>query len=76
MIKTFTEDDLIRYVYGETSKHETLEIENAVICDPELEDQLINLKSTMEHLNDMSIAPSDVSVKKVLNFSKWYQDHL
>ena len=36
MIKTFTQTDLIRYLYHETTEKERKEIDNALICDSEL----------------------------------------
>ena len=37
MIRTFTQDDVIRYVYHETSEEESQEIEKAMLCDAELQ---------------------------------------
>ena len=37
MTQTFTQDDLIRYIYHETTEKETREIDRALICDSELQ---------------------------------------
>ena len=72
MIKTFTEDDLIRYVYGESSETEKIEIENAVICDNELEEKLICLKLETKRLDLLTYQPSTITVKKIMDFSAYY----
>ena len=69
MIKTFTEDDLIRYVYGESSETEKTEIENAVICDNDLEEKLISLRYETNRLDTLTYQPSTLSVKKIMDFS-------
>lgn len=69
MIKTFTENDLIRYVYGETSENETDEIENAAICDPEMDEELRFIKSICHDLNTLIISPSEKAIKNILNYS-------
>ena len=38
MIKTFTQDDLVRYIYQETTTEESIEIETALIFDETLSD--------------------------------------
>jgi len=69
MIKTFTENDLIRYVYGEISENEKTEIENAAVCDPEMDEELRFLKSIYQDLNELVIAPSERVISKILNYS-------
>ena len=36
MIKTFTQTDLMRYLYQETTEEESREIDRALLCDGEL----------------------------------------
>lgn len=69
MIKTFTENDLIRYVYGETSENEKNEIEQAAICDSEMDEEIRILKSLCRDLNNLIIAPSERAISKILNYS-------
>jgi len=69
MIKTFTENDLIRYIYGETSENEKSEIEKAAICDSEMDEELRFLKSIYNDLNDLIIAPSEKAISKILKYS-------
>ena len=69
MIKTFTENDLIRYVYGETSENEKNEIENAAICDPEVDEELRFLKAIYDDLNNLIISPSERVISNILKHS-------
>ncbi|MEQ9285628.1 MAG: hypothetical protein RIG77_01895 [Cyclobacteriaceae bacterium] len=69
MTKLFTENDLIRYIYGETSDLENAEIENALICDSELNDKLNGLRSVYEDLNRLIVAPSEKAMANIFNYS-------
>jgi len=69
MIKTFTENDLIRYVYGEASENEKTEIESAVICDYELEEKLIDLQSEISFLDRLVYYPSSLTLNNILEYS-------
>ena len=70
MIKTFTRDDLVRYLYNETSKKETEEIAQALICDAELATSYKELSLTKNQLELELKAPSDKVVDKIINYAK------
>jgi hypothetical protein len=69
MTKLFTETDLIRYVYGETSETENTEIENAIICDSGLNESLNELKLMYESLNNLIQSPPERSINNLFRFS-------
>jgi hypothetical protein len=69
MTKLFTETDLIRYIYGETSEIENTELENAIICDSDLNETLNELKLLYEGLNNLMQSPSDRSTNELFKFS-------
>ena len=69
MIKTFTENDLIRYVYGETSELETKEIETTLLIDPELAEDVRDIKLMTNALDNIQWTPSDGVVDKILKYS-------
>ena len=75
MIKTFTQDDLIRYIYQETTPEESIEIETALIFDEQLSETYISLSSTVESLKAVNLKPSDNIIDKVLSYSKSYDLH-
>lgn len=70
MIKTFTRDDVIRYVYNETSEKETKEIENALLCDVRLQNMHKEVISLKKQLDGTFKQPSDKVRQNILNYSK------
>lgn len=70
MIRTFTLDDLIRYVYQETSKEESQDIEKALLFDAELEARYKELCGVKTRLNDIQEYPSRKATQSILNYSK------
>jgi hypothetical protein len=70
MIKTFTQNDLIRFIYKETTASENLEIEQAMLFDPEMSEAYKILKQTILDLDDINMEPSDKSIECVLRYSK------
>ncbi|MFA0961926.1 hypothetical protein AB9P05_08965 [Roseivirga sp. BDSF3-8] len=70
MTKTFTPNDLIRFVYQETSDTENRIIERELLCDSELLDEYIELRLAVQGLDEFSMSPSQSSIDAVLSFSK------
>ena len=70
MIKTFTQNDVIRYVYQETSERETREIRKALLCDAKLEEMYKEVLSMKADLNKAEKDPSDKVINNILNYSK------
>lgn len=73
MTKTFTKNDLVRFVYKELSEEEQNQIKNSAIQDPELEDSLKELEETKENLNKVMASPSQRSVDNILAFSRDFE---
>jgi hypothetical protein len=74
MIKTFTQNDLIRYLYHETTERETKEINKALICDAELQEQYNELTATKNRLDEARMVPSALVVNNILNYSQSFQE--
>ena len=70
MTKTFTENDLIRFLYDELTKNEKQALEQALLTDNDLQNQLENLRAVVGDLNKVQYSPSKRSVNKILEFSK------
>lgn len=73
---TLTQNDVVRYLYNETSDEENSLIEEAMIYDHDLMDfyfDCINLKADM---NAISMTPSDRAVNRILEYSRNYQPRL
>ena len=70
MTKTFTHDDVIRYLYNETSEEEKKEIEQALICDNVLLDKHKELSGVVRKIEEAQVEPSEKTVESILNYSK------
>lgn len=70
MIQTFTQNDLIRFLYHETSEEETREIERAISYDPELALQLEEFKVVARELNENQMEPSASVLQRILEHAK------
>lgn len=75
MTKTFTQNDIIRYIYKETSDEENAEIESALMCDIVLQETYQELFLTSKQLDLTEIVPSDKIIRRVLNYSKSIDMH-
>jgi anti-sigma factor RsiW len=53
MTKTFTQNDLIRYIYNETSQEESLEIQKALLFDDALHEEHKQLRATVNLLDEL-----------------------
>jgi len=53
MIKTFTQNDLIRYIYDETSHEEAIEIQQALLCNGRLQEEYKQLSTTKLMLDEL-----------------------
>ena len=53
MTKTFTQNDLIRYIYNETSQQESVEIQEALLCNDQLHEEHKQLSSMVLMLDDL-----------------------
>lgn len=70
MIKTFTQLDLIRFIYNEISTEQHREIELTLLCDDELMEEYKSLKSTINTLTEVSYNPSNSTIDTILKYSK------
>jgi len=75
MIKTFTQDDLVRYMYKETTAEENAEIELAMLFDEKLSEEFTELQSVVESLDYAQKSPSDRMIDAILSYSKSYHLH-
>ncbi|MDN5204404.1 hypothetical protein QQ008_23630 [Fulvivirgaceae bacterium BMA10] len=70
MIKTFTQNDLIRYYYNEMSEEEKTEIENALVIDPNLMEEYREISTTARLINEVEVSPSERTISNILSYSK------
>lgn len=69
MVKTFTSKDVIRYFFGEISKDEKNEIEEALAFDTNLQDVYVELDENNK-LMDFGLKPRKSTIDSILNYSK------
>ena len=72
MTKTFTQDDVIRYVYEETSPQENLFIEDAMMSEPELMTFFLEALELRALMNKIERKPRVSTVQAILNYSQHY----
>ncbi|MEY2704410.1 MAG: hypothetical protein RL407_472 [Bacteroidota bacterium] len=65
MIKSFTPNDLVRYIYQEMSEVEQELLMQALHSDDALMQEYIQLLSTIEFLEQVQLQPSEKVVKAI-----------
>jgi hypothetical protein len=70
MTKTFTQDDVIRYLYNETSNEEKKAIEQALVCDNQLLEVFQELSAVVKQFDEAQIQPSEKTIENIVNYSK------
>jgi hypothetical protein len=76
MTKTFTHDDLIRYIYRETSEGEEIELENALLCDSRLSESFKDVNTVVKSLDTIfEEEPSIRSIENILQYSRTMHCH-
>jgi hypothetical protein len=69
MTKTITRDDVLRYIYNETSLEENLAIEKQLIVNSVLMDFYRGTNETVKRIQDLNLEPSETSTNKILEYS-------
>jgi hypothetical protein len=70
MIKIYTEDDLLNYIYKETNLQESLSIENAINEDESLKSTYLELLEGIDLLNKTYFRPSEITLENILQKAK------
>lgn len=66
MTKSFTPNDLLRYIYQEMSEGENELVVQALHYDDVLMQEYLDLLSTLDQLNQLVLTPSEKVVKGIL----------
>ncbi|GJM29317.1 MAG: hypothetical protein DHS20C17_19520 [Cyclobacteriaceae bacterium] len=69
MIKTFTPNDILRYLYKETNTIEIKHFEQAMLVHTDILDQYVQLTDVKEQLDQIYEAPSDATIQAILDYS-------
>jgi cAMP phosphodiesterase len=70
MIQTFTQHDVIRYVYHETTEVENNLIQDGLIHDPELLEFYLDMLDVQAGLDRSYRQPPERSIENVLAYSR------
>ncbi|MFI5171792.1 MAG: hypothetical protein ACHQFW_05345 [Chitinophagales bacterium] len=70
MNKNITQDNLIRYIYHETTEEESSLIEETLLSDWELKELYESLLESKADLDKVRISPSQKVIDKILRYSK------
>jgi hypothetical protein len=75
MTQTFTTqfNDVVRYLYEETSPEENVAIEESLIQDERLLDFYLDGLGLKTEMNKIRMEPSERSINAILAFSKNYE---
>jgi hypothetical protein len=66
----FTTEDLILYLYQETTPEQTKAIERAIEADWKLKEKLDSLQESRQQLDTVLTSPREQSVMAILNYAK------
>ena len=73
MLKTFTQTDLIRYLYRETTEEEKSQIDRALKRDGNLKALFNEVRAALKDLDETALQPSESTVFNILNYSRTLQ---
>jgi hypothetical protein len=62
----FTPEDLVQYLYNETSSHKTAAIKAALDTDWDLRESFEQIKAGYNNLEPVNMSPRDEAVNKIL----------
>ncbi|MEM1121600.1 MAG: hypothetical protein AAGJ18_14210 [Bacteroidota bacterium] len=69
MKQTFTNNDLVKFIYKETSAVETLAIQEALLMDAVLFDSYQSLMEGYSELPKVTFAPTNNALQNILKYS-------
>jgi hypothetical protein len=74
MIKTFTKNDLLRYLYDELPTNQRTEMHNAQLTDGEVEHETEELEDVMKVLDGFVMKAPQDAVDNILAYSRSFRD--
>ena len=70
LMHTITSEDLLQYLYGETSSEKTALIKTTLENDWNLQEEFKLLSAEKDMLETISLSPSKKSIDNILNYAK------
>jgi len=75
MTQTFTstQNDVVRYLYNETSVQENSLVEEALLFDKDLLDFYLDCADLKTGMDKIQLSPSDSAIERILSYSRNYK---
>ncbi len=70
MTKAFTQNDILRYLYDETSECEKVDIEKELLINSELREFYSDMRDLIAEIANLEIKAPDSVVNSILEFSR------
>ncbi len=72
MTKTFTYDDVVRYLYAETTENENEQIVEALALDDNLMNFYLDSLEIQNQMNKITRTPSEKVISEVVRYSRQF----
>ena len=76
MTKTFTQNDIIRYIYHETPEEESQLISQNLLTDSELQAFYLEMLAITNEIHTIDIGPSELVIQNILGYSRNFDLHV
>jgi hypothetical protein len=73
MTKTFTKNELVRYLYNEGTKQQSTDIYQSKLTDQDLEDEIYSLDEIREQVERFQMKTPAHVTRKILQYSAGFQ---
>lgn len=75
MTQTFTstQNDVVRYLYNETSNQENTLVEEALLFDKDLLNFYLDCADLKSGMDKIQLSPSDSAIERILSYSRNYE---
>jgi hypothetical protein len=70
MYHTVTDEDLIRFLYRETTAEEAVQIKDALMTDMSLAERWQSLRQVHKWLGPCNMTPSDDAIHIIMNYAR------
>lgn len=70
MIKTFTQNDVIRFVYDEVSTEERSQFNDLLLIDLDFQNMYVNHTRMKNQIAKSKLEPSENVINRILTYSK------
>jgi hypothetical protein len=72
MTLTYTRDDVVRYIFNETSPEEAAAISGQLLIDPDLQDFYSCCNELVRDICRLNLSPTKKTIDKILSYSRSY----